>query len=627
MQSLYLSVTILAFWSPATSFDSFKRELFFYGPLAVGFGILLLIFGTVPFLIGLLKGRSGSSRFITGLVPHSPLAPPPPRPKTPMVGPYMVGPYKLASTLGTGGMGTVFKAVDPRGQSVAIKMIGGSLRKGTALIRARKDGDLRIGLVREARLAAELRHPNIVEIYDIGQDKGSLYVVMELLQGKPLDGYARIHPISAPEALRIVSQLCDALDYAHSHGIIHRDIKPANLFVTNTGTVKVLDFGIALPPEQAPALGTVDGTWHYMSPEQIIGRDVDGRTDVWSAGVTLFQLLTTRMPFQGRTMVELRSNILNSPTPRLPFAGPFAEELNRLMDKALAKDRERRYASAREFAADLRTVLQSLQGNAAPYTRDLASKDEARTAAQPESEVTARPTYESVKLGFRETISSPVFFPAASPAKGAVEAIRRGIPVLGKSLLSLGWLVIIFGVVTLGIIFVVLIALAVVLGLIVLALVVFELMIPPPFLRCRSCRRKMRSVSSWARPTWLAERGGFCEPDCIAALKSGMWEEAVKLLWIHTSNEKSERRYRLEFFECAKCRDQRAYLTLEVRVEDGWQMQGIREAYRFGMPDNAQRFLAKSQSSGQSMPIPHESVPAATAALRKGADIHNQPTL
>jgi serine/threonine protein kinase len=625
MQSLYLSVTILALCSAASSVDSLPLEFRFYLPLALGFGMLLLLFGAVPFLISFVKGRSTNSLntgFITRAVPPDGLAPPPPQPKT-----LKIGPYQVASTLGTGGMGTVVKAVDPQGRTVAIKMIGGSVLKGTALIRAKTKQDFRIGLVREARLAAGLRHQNIVEIYDIGQNKGTLYVVMELLEGKPLDRYARAHPISAPEALRIVSQLCDALDCAHSHGIIHRDIKPANVFLTATGTVKVLDFGIALPPEQTPTLGTVIGTFHYMSPEQILGRDVDGRTDVWSAGVTLFQLLTTRMPFQGRTTAELRGHILNSPTPKLPFAGPFAEELNRLMDRALAKDRENRYASAREFAADLRTVLQSLQANTGMFALELTAKEAASKAPPAAPQVAVGHAYAPVKLGFREALNGPVFVPEASTKKGGVDAIRRGIPSLVKSLLGLGWGVIAFGIAFFGIGIILAIALVVVLGLITLILAGFELMIPPSFFECRSCHRRMRSVSFWIRPTWLAEKGGFCEPDCIAALKSGMWEEAVKLLFIHTSEEKSERRYKLEFFECANCRDQRAYLTLEILFKGAWEVQGIREAYRFGIPENAQRFLAKRQPSVQPSPIHPEPVPSATSALQNGADVHNRTTI
>jgi Protein kinase domain len=608
-------VTIFALWSPATSFDFLRREISIYLPLAIGFGMLMLIFGAVPFLIALLRGSSNNSLkpgFITGAVPPGPPAPPPLEPKT-----LTIGPYRVASTLGTGGMGTVFKGVDPQGRTVAIKMIGGSQLNGTALRQAKRTADVRIGLVREARLAAELRHPNIVEIYDIGQNKGALYVVMELLEGRPLDRYARAHPISAPEALRIVSQLCDALDCAHSHGIIHRDIKPANMFVTETGTVKVLDFGIALPPEQDEILGTAIGTPHYMSPEQIMGREVDGRTDVWSAGVTLFQLLTTRMPFQGRTMAELFGNILSSPTPQLPFAGPFAEEFNRLMEKALARDRDQRYATASEFGNDLRLVLQHLSGSVAAQCQPSAFAAEQET-----QQVQIRPTYQPIRLGFREQRKGRVFlFPVPT---------QRGLPLpeipwfVSSMLGTMASVAVGFG---LGLTVLKIAALVGVLLIsIIIAASIYKLLKPAPFYCCRSCEHRMRSVTAWSRPTWLSEQNSFCIPDCIAALGAGLWEEAVKVLWIHTSEEKSDRQYRLEFFECTRCGDQRAYLTLRLRFDGESQTRGLREAYRFGTPENAQRFFAKSQSSGQPQPIPPESVPA-TAAFQNGTDVHNQTTM
>src|ERR1700722_11334722 len=616
MNSLYLSWTIWALASPATTFGSLKREIYFYLPLAVGFGILLLMFGAVPFLIAFFKGSGSTSLnlgFLTRVVSSAPPGPTPSQPKT-----LMIGSYQVDSTLGTGGMGTVFKAVDPQGRAVAIKMIGGSVLKGTALMREKKKEDSRIGLVREARLAAGLRHPNIVEIYDIGQNKGALYVVMELLQGKPLDRYARAHPVGAPEALRIVAQVCDALDCAHSHGIIHRDIKPANVFLTETGIVKVLDFGIALPAEQAPAIGAVIGTPYYMSPEQIMGKDVDGRSDVWSAGVTLFQLLTTRMPFQGQTTAELRGNILNSPTPKLPFAGPCAEELNRLTDKALAKDRESRYGSAREFRDDLRAVLQHLSESGAPSPRLSPISDEKEI---PQDQT--RPTYQPIKLGFREQKNDPVFLFRVPTQKGlSLPEIPWFVPSILGTLVSIA---VGFG---LGLTVLTIMGLV---GAMIMAIMISTLLYgflkPAPFFSCRSCSRRMRYVSAWSRPTWRAEQNSFCIPDCVAALKSGLWEEAVKLLWIHTSEEKSDRQYRLDFFECNKCGDQRAYLTLRISFDHGSELRGLQEAYRFGLLENQQRFVAKSQSSGQPMAIPSESVPAATAALQNGADNHDRPTM
>jgi tRNA A-37 threonylcarbamoyl transferase component Bud32 len=515
-------------------------------------------------------------------------------------------------------MGTVFKAVDAQGQTVAIKMIGGAQLKGTALLREKKKTDSRINLVREARLAAELRHPNIVEIFDIGQNKGALYVVMELLEGMPLDRYAQTHPITAPEALRIVAQLCDALDCAHNHGIIHRDVKPANTFITADGTVKVLDFGIALPPDQTHALGSLVGTPFYMSPEQVLGQDVDGRADIWSAGVTLFQLLTTRVPFQGRSTAEVRDNILSSATPKLPFAGPFANELNQLMAKALAKDREKRYTSACEFARDLRSVIQNLmKGELATVKSNLPAFGSHGTAAP---DIRVRPTYELIKLGFRAQVKNPVFlFPVPTKGESQLPDIPGFIYQIGAP--AMAAVAFIYGFAILPI-----------LGFLVILLVAWlclglllEFLHPAPFRYCRSCGRQMRSVSRWSRPTRLSEQNNFCVPDCIGALKSGLWEEAVKLLWIHTSEEKSDRQYKLEFFECVKCSDQRANLML--RIDSGGELRGLREAYKFGSPENAQRFFAKTPSFPEPLPAISGAAPTTTEALQNQADVDDQPTM
>src|SRR5215469_13599829 len=371
---------------------SLKREISLYLPLVLGLGMLFLLFGSVPFLMGLLRRE----RFLAGFFSTaSPTGAP---------NAHLIGPYRVIATIGAGGMGTVYKGVDLQGRAVAIKMIGGSQLRGTVLHQAKKNANFRIGLVREAKLAAGLRHPNIVEVYDIGQHNGALYVAMELLDGMPLDRYAKTHAISAPEALRIVAQLCDALDCAHSHGIIHRDIKPANTFITTKGAVKVVDFGIALPPDESRSFGGVAGTPEYMSPEQILDQEVDGRADIWSAGVTLFQLLTTKTPFRGNSMTELRDKILSSPTPRLPFVGELAEQLNTSLGKALAKHRGERYVSAREFASDLRLILHEVEKN---EIRVESFQSHLTQPAQTEDSVHGRPTYESPVLGFRVHAKTP----------------------------------------------------------------------------------------------------------------------------------------------------------------------------------------------------------------------------
>jgi serine/threonine protein kinase len=569
-------------------------------------GILFLISRLLKLIRGDLSGNFlDASDFVTGIAPPGPL-PAPPKSKD-----VMIGRYKVASTLGAGGMGTVFKAVDEKDQPVAIKVIGGGQLQGTALARAKKHEGLRIGLVREARLAAELRHPNIVQIYDIGQNKGTLYVVMELLDGMPLDRYARSHPISAPEALRIVAELCDALECAHSHSIIHRDIKPPNIFIAANGIVKVLDFGLALA--QDGTVGQVAGTWAYMSPEQILGGELDARTDIWSAGITLFQLLTSRPAFTGRTLTELRGNILDAPTPKLPFVGPFAHELNSLIVKALSKDREQRYPSACEFAADLRQIMQQLQkGRAAGLQLSSSSTQSPQLVDNSRRSLS---TYKPIQLGFREQLKSPVLLFPVPQRKGL------DLPEVPPGLVAgLAALAAFYGYISVFFWASIFLLAAVGSGL---ALLLYRLR-PSAFAGCRTCRRRMVCVSSWSRPTWRFQERGFCVPDCIAALKAGFWEEAVKLLWVHTSEEKTDRQYRLEFFECYQCRDQRAYLLLAIK---GVDMHGIREAYRFGSPEKIRESVARNPAARQSAPDQGATDLAASGTLQNRGDIHNQRTV
>ncbi len=589
----------------------------FYLPLIIRFALFGLIFGGIAFLLILVRRRGlnplESSSFVTGLVPPGPLTSKP-RPATPP----MIGPYQIASTLGQGGMGTVLKARNGQGRDVALKMIGGAQLHGTALRRQRGRQQSRMDLVREARLAAELRHRNIVEILDIGQHKGALYIVMELLEGASLDRYARAHPITAPEALRIVAQVCDALDYAHKHGIIHRDIKPLNVYMTGDGTVKVLDFGLAVPAEEAQINAAVAGTFFYMSPEQILGHDLDGRSDIWAAGVTLFQLLTTRVPFQGRSLSELRDRILNSPTPKLPFTGPISQELNRVLEKALAKKREERYASAREFARDLRTLMRTLEPGVATLGSESVCSDP-ETGGLEEPRIGIQFAYEPVSLGFGRTSKARVFVPTATVKRGVSDAFVQGL------LSSLKNLLISPGCDTLYIAISTLIGFAMLLPF-AAPFALLELVRPPAFYLCRSCRRRMRVASTWDRPTWLMERGGFCEPDCIAALKSGMWEEAVKLLRIHTSEGESDRRFRLQFFECSSCFDQRAYFTRETKSATGWGIEGICEAYRFGKEENAERFVASTRRLNRSRSTV-ESMSFHSNPLENKPDVHDLPTV
>jgi hypothetical protein len=491
-------------------------------------------------------------------------------------------------------MGTVFKAVDSGGQIVAIKMIGG---RG-ADRRAREKEVYRMGLVREARLAAELRHPNIVRIYDIGQEKGYLYVVMECLEGVPLDRCILSRELSVAEALRIGAELSDALSYAHSRGVIHRDVKPQNTFIMADGSVKLVDFGLACPQGGAKSSQGA-GTPSYMSPEQIMGKELDGRTDIWSAGITVFISMTRKHPFE-RYPGGLYSAILKADMAKLELPTRYTAEIEAILAKALAKDRHGRYASASDFAADLRSVIPKLQGEAASAQISTNAVIESPVrAGNAAAQGADTQRYIPVDLGFRGPAKGPVFFPVVRAKRGVLNSIAEEMPGLLKSLaVGFWWTIFIGGIGFLLLVLLIAVGMVFVL-MVVIPAAIYERVFPPPFFRCRSCRRRMRLRSTWIRPTWIADKCGFCMPDCLAALRAGLWEEAVKLLSVHTVKADHERRFKLDFYDCNKCSDQRAYLMVEAKDDRKWVPDSVHEAYRFGDPLRAKEFVNGLRANNQ----------------------------
>ena len=264
------------------------------------------------------------------------------------------GRYEIVGELGRGAMGIVYKAMDPViGRTVAVKTIRLS-EEGTGL----KRPELLARFQTEARAAGLLTHPNIVVVYDAGEEDGLYYITMELVEGKSLqallDGG---HSFPLPRTLRILDQTCSALQFAHERNVVHRDIKPANLMLTADDTVKITDFGTAkiLQFGSTQQTSHVMGTPSYMSPEQVKGRAVDGRSDIFSLGVMLYEMVTGEKPFPGQNITTVIYKIVNEdPVPPRQIDPSIHPGISAVVMKALAKEPEQRYQSCREMLEDLR---------------------------------------------------------------------------------------------------------------------------------------------------------------------------------------------------------------------------------------------------------------------------------
>jgi hypothetical protein len=296
---------------------------------------------------------------------------------------HQLGRYEIVAELGRGAMGAVFRARDPKiDRTVAIKTI--AVPAGAA-----KDIEhYRQRFFREAQAAGRLSHPGIVTIYDIGEDEAAHtpFIVMECVEGESLDRLVAAAPSGAlPRAstLELVQHIAEALDYAHSQGIVHRDIKPANIMVTTAGQPKIADFGIAkLALMETTLPGHVVGTPAYMSPEQLNGKAVDGRSDLFSLGVVAYWLLTGVKPFDGDTLTEICVQVVTKvPTPPSQVTPGISQDHDYVLSRALAKDPALRYQRGNELAAD----LQDLRAGNKPRSR--AQQEETRIAPQMERTV------------------------------------------------------------------------------------------------------------------------------------------------------------------------------------------------------------------------------------------------
>lgn len=270
-------------------------------------------------------------------------------------GSFLLGRYEVQERLGSGAMGMVYRGHDPvLDRTVAIKTIALDMPKED-----RKDYEGRF--YQEARAAGGLSHPNLVAIHDIGKTERLAYMVMEYVQGKELRELLLEHsPFSPEDAVRICGQVADGLHYAHARGVIHRDIKPTNIIVTPEGLAKIADFGIARirSSELKTMAGVVLGSPRYMSPEQVIGGHLDGRTDIFSLGIVLYELLTGRPPFQADTVQGVMYQALNAkPVPPSGINPAVPRILDFVVAKAIAKEVSHRYRTAADFATDMREAM------------------------------------------------------------------------------------------------------------------------------------------------------------------------------------------------------------------------------------------------------------------------------
>jgi serine/threonine-protein kinase len=294
----------------------------------------------------------------------------------------MLGRYQVDKELGKGAMGVVYLGKDPKiGRVVAIKTMALSQEfAGDELTDARER------FFREAETAGRLQHQNIVTIFDAGEEHDLAYIAMEFLKGRDLVDFCKGDQLlPVPKVLSIVARVAEALAYAHTQNVVHRDIKPANImYELETDTVKVTDFGIArITDSSKTKTGLVLGTPSFMSPEQLAGKKVDGRSDLYSLGVMLFQMLAGVLPFRGDSMAELMFKISNEEAPDIRVIRPeLSEAVANIVALSLSKRPETRYQTGTQFAADLRAAAPASTTGAAAKTSSSASSQTAQAPSE-----------------------------------------------------------------------------------------------------------------------------------------------------------------------------------------------------------------------------------------------------
>lgn len=330
----------------------------------------------------------------------------------------MLGRYQVEKELGKGAMGIVYLGKDPKiGRVVAIKTMALSQEfEGDELVDARER------FFREAETAGRLQHQNIVTIFDAGEEHDLAFIAMEFLKGKDLvDSCKDGQLLPVPMVLSIVARVAEALSYAHRQNVVHRDIKPANImYDLASDTVKVTDFGIArITDSSKTKTGLVLGTPSFMSPEQLAGKKVDGRSDLYSLGVMLFQMLAGVLPFRGESMAELMFKIANEDAPDIRIIRKeLPDKLAKLLAVSLSKRPEARYQDGEQFAKDLRAVLSELSGSLQPTPAAVPKTGPVSTVATTEKTVVLAAAVPVATPEFEKTVARPVVAPESKPLGG-----------------------------------------------------------------------------------------------------------------------------------------------------------------------------------------------------------------